>query len=106
MHEGRYDYFSDEDRSLFIDSVKNGAAAVFLYARTVLYDGTLHLFDEEYPDVRAIARSSVVLVPECFFEKYFGVRTKKTDTCIQLQKNGHTLCATAEKSTYILCRTF
>ncbi len=100
MHEGRYDYFSDEDRSQFIESVKNGAAAIFLYARTVLADGSLHLFDAEDPDVRAIGRSSIVLVPECFFENYFGITAKTDDNCIIMQKDGHSLHAIAEQTTY------
>jgi len=102
MHEGRYDYFSDEDRKQFIENINNGAAAVFLYARTVLADGTLHQFDTEDPDVRAIGRSSIVLVPECFFVDYLSAAAFLSDSGILLQKNGHILRAEVERRSYKL----
>ena len=105
MHDGRFDYFTDEDREQFIELTKEGAVAIFLYARTILQDGELHLFDPSDADVRAIARSSVVLVPECFFEEYFGICAEINGTHIILQKDTAKLCGCAENVEYTFSGT-
>ncbi len=102
MHEGRYDYFSSEDFTQFKDIIKDGAAAVFLYARTVLADGKLHLLDPADSEVRAIARASVILVPECFLRDYFEIQTETENDCITLVKDARKLCVRAEDLLYTL----
>ena len=100
MHEGRYDFFTDEDKTLFTDLITDGAAAIFLYARTILADGELRLYDPTDPTVRAIARSSIILVPECFFEDYFGIHPSREGEIIVLYKDNHTLHARIEETEY------
>jgi len=102
MHEGRYDFFTEEDREQFKKTISNGTAAVFLYARTVLADGVLRAFDSTNPEVRAIARSSVILVPECFFADYFGFRVEKSDSVVTMTRGTQALHASSEQVNYRL----
>ncbi len=100
MHEGRYDFFTDEDKAQFTDIVRDGAAAIFLYARTVLANKKLRPYDPTDHTVRAIARSSIILVPECFFEDYLDIHTSCEGETIVLSDDNHTLHARIEETEY------
>ena len=71
--------YSENDQKEFLDILKSGATAVFLYSPRVLQGVGANLFVDGNKGIRAVAFGGVIYVPASFFEKFLGIKAGATE---------------------------
>ena len=91
MNEKPITRYVDTDTSKFKELSRGGLVAAFLYSANVMSGGEIKKLDPNNTQVRCVAVSCVLHLPECFFADFAGAKTLKSDDTLEISANGNTL---------------
>ena len=101
MNEKPITRYVDTDTSKFKELSRGGLVAAFLYSANVMSGGEIKKLDPNNMQVRCVAVSRVLHLPECFFVDFAGAKAVKSGDALEISVNGNTLAFKLNDNKYL-----